>query len=229
MFKSAKSFTVVGIFMVVALVVGLYISSKNAANQEPITIYNTVTPTKTTKVSKNIATETKTSSEVSTPREHLQEHALPEHISDLTDKFTVNELEREARLSDGTEAPKASGEAEESEPNDFVDEDFDAYQRFHEQMEHLASQIQAEYPELLELQNMTIEEIESLSTEEKSKISKLSQQFQAEYMHEIRSLFSQFPPEHLENIMSSHQERYKKQWGTELTDQILAETRARFE
>lgn len=224
MFKSAKSFTVVGILIIVALVVGLYISSKNAANQEPITIYQTATPIKSTKVSKNIATVTKTSSEVSTLREQFHEHAMHVHISDGTGDFSVNELEREAPLSEETEAPKISGWAEESDPNDFVDEDFDAFQQVHEQIERLASQIQAEYPELLELQNMTIEEMESLSTEEKRKISELSQQFQAEYMPEIHSLFSQFPPEHLENILFSYQEKYKQQWGSELTDQILAET-----
>ena len=59
MLKSPKFFTVLGVLIVVALIGVLYLSSKNAINQDPIKIYKT-SPLKTTiRVSKVNTTETK--------------------------------------------------------------------------------------------------------------------------------------------------------------------------
>ena len=228
MLKSARFFTAAGILVIVALVGGLYHTSKSAVNQEPIKIYRTVTPIKSTQVSKNSATENNASTDVSPLSDHIHEHAPQYHIPDGTDDFSVNEAEREDQRSKVAKAPMASEVTEEANHNDSVDEDFDSVQQFHEQMERLVSQIQSDYPELLALQNMTLEEMEALSPKEKQRISELSQQFLNE-IGEIRNIVSQLPPGHVENILSVLQETYKEQWGSEITDRSFAEVRARLE
>lgn len=225
MFKTAKFFTTVGFLVILALVGGLYISGKKAANQEPITIFKIVTPTKTTKVSKIAPTKTNPSFHVSPPSKHIHEHAPHEHIYDSTEDFSVNLPKRGLLLSEGIEKTTDFKGTEELNHEDSVDEDFDPFQQAHEQIERLASQIQAEYPELLELQNMTLEEMDALSEAEKERISELSLRFQAEYLGEIQTLLSRFPSAHLEGILSALQETYDQQWGTEFADQLVSEMR----
>ena len=233
MFKSAKFFTVVGFLLIIALVGGLYLSSKNAANQEPIKIYK-ATPTTRTQDSKVTAPKTSPSERearpstiVSTPREHVHEHAPHEHSSYGGDDFShLNESEIEVPLSERIPLSERSEEPTSKEP---IDEVFDSSEWLHEQMETLAALIQVKYPELLELQHMTLEEMDALSNEEKTRINQLSHQFQSEYMGEIRDLFSQLPPAHLESVLTTLRETYAKQWGAAFADRIVEEMRAHLE
>ena len=221
MFKSAKFFTAVGVFLVIALVGGLYLTSKKAVNQEPIIVFKTVMPkkakaTSTATISDSSGGERDSSFSLEAPSEHVHEHPPQEHKSHWSDETFTDESENNVSLSE---------EIEKLTNNEHTDESLELSKRVHDQMERLASQIETEYSELLELQNITLEEMDALSEAEKERISELSLQFQAEYLGEIQTLLSQFPPAHLEGILSALQETYDQQWGTEFADQLVSEMR----
>lgn len=218
MLKSTKFFMTVVFLVILVLVGGLYITSKNAINQEPIKIYKTVTPIKQTEVSIVAPTlpdaseeETGITFSLDTSSEHVHEYAPQEQKSHWIDDTFADEPESETLTH-----------------NEHIDENFHLSKRIHDQIEIFAARIQHEYPELLEIQNMTLEEIAALSAEKRKRISVLSQQFLTEF-DEIRNLYSQLPDGHLEDIISSLQRKYKEQWGSEITEQVLADIRSHLE
>ena len=222
MSKKAKVLTSLGLLFVVVLIGFLYFSSRNAANQKLITIYKSTTPhiekkavsseTSVHTHSPNVITDS--NPKASSPKNDFHEHATytPHQNNDVS----IDEMEIGTPFFREIEIPP---------DKTVVDEDLDSLAQLHEKIETLSSQIQTEYPELLKLQEMTLEEMEALSDEEKMKIHELSLQFQTKFLAEIRNIFSQMPPDHLENNLSFMRETYNKQWGPEFTNKIMAEIR----
>ncbi len=226
MFKSEKFFMGFGIFVALFLIGGIYITSRKAANQDPIRIYKAAQTGKLTPVLKVSSTGTNPS-DVLLEEFQIREPLPHEYIFDFSNES--DESEPKVPIFNKIEASTVSGKSGEPDHNVSIDQDSYSFQQVHQQIERLALRIQTEYPELLELQYMTLEEMEDLSDRKKKIIFEQAQRFRYEYIEEIRKIFSKLPREHLEKVLSTFRQSLRQQWGEKITDRILAETRSHFE
>ena len=119
--------------------------------------------------------------------------------------------------------------ADDSEPEETTNSNFSA------RLVDLAAQIEAvttrfskKYPDLIDLANLSLDEIHELypTPEALAALAKQSEKARAEFMTDFSSLFSELPTEIREECLSFARETLVASWGTETADAVMTELRA---
>lgn len=230
MFKSAKILTLLGLLLVIALVGGLYLTSKNAADLDPIVVYKaTPLPQKKTAASEfsghsSLSEEPiDTSSTIPTPSKDVHEHATHEQESHWDDGTSPDESELAASVFEKMDFEEIKG----SVNNDLSDEGATLREQIVQQLEDLTIKLEKKYPEVAKLGTMTLEELNALypTSEDKKAIGNLAQQAHAEFIEDFRVVFSKLPSDEIEEGFAIVQEIIIAQWGTEVADQVMTKLR----
>ena len=208
-----KHWKSVSVFLVVICALSVYLLRSDVP-QEPIKIYKTTTPAPRAKSEKTIPARSLSASRDDTERPNTDTAAGGDFHAD------GNPLHAEPHSQPQPNTPTRpvpNADAAEDEVSEWVAAEF----------EILVSQMEAKYPEIAELAELTPAEILQRypTPEARDELRSLTAEARAEFFDDLRGLFSLLPVDVVETALEETRQDLTETWGTEMVDTIISEIR----